>query len=149
MPDFSPWRGKTRPHHSNLIFPTYCQRLPQHAIINPHKAWRVNQRDLNGDIFGFFKGHLLQTLVIKRVIPSMAGKNLIPISIIQFDVITVKTWRQVLSSLTQLHKMLLASAYIVSSGPLGVKLNLLKRVQIIDLFTDTAAILNSIVSNSY
>jgi len=104
---------------------------------------------LNGDIFGFFKGHLLQTLVIKRVIPSMAGKNLIPISIIQFDVITVKTWRQVLSSLTQLHKMLLASAYIVSSGPLGVKLNLLKRVQIIDLFTDTAAILNSIVSNSY
>jgi len=91
----------------------------------------VNQRDLNGDIFGFFKGQLLQTLVRGRGIPSMAGKNLIPISIIQFDVITVKAWRQVLSSLTQLHKMLLASVYIVSCGPLGVKPNLLKRVKII------------------
>lgn len=77
----------------------------------------VDERDLYRDIFGFFKGNFLQTLVRGSGIPSMSGENLGAISIKYFDVFTVKIYRKVLLGLTHIPiKWLQPRSIVLSSS---------------------------------
>jgi len=62
--------------------------LLHYAVIYFDRAPVVNNSDLYGDIFGFSKRDMLESL--GRQTPSIKSKNLGPISVKQFDVFTAK-----------------------------------------------------------